>query len=326
MELRISEGDLAALDGRTEGWIAALQLAALSMQGRDDVSAFIAGFAGDDRYVVDYLGEEVLARQPAAVREFLLRTSILEQRADRRRAVDVQLVRMAHRQQRPAWCSASVRRTPWMGCSRVPGSGHSSGNRASCTSGSPALQRNQRPSPELNAREHTRCAARPSPRHGAAQHMTQPQFHCGGLEDGFAWFGAVVGGVVELPSPAKLAREAYGELRLPAPRPGRSPDLRLPDGRERQEVRWGLAFTALGVLLPLALSPLAATPVPRPITAVAAVLGLAVSAFGMARVNQVRLRHNARRFRKESALDIQEATGSDPHATPGVHPDAGERQ
>ncbi len=56
--------DLAALDGRTEGWIAALQLAALSMQGRGDVSAFIAGFAGDDRYIVDYLAEEVLARQP----------------------------------------------------------------------------------------------------------------------------------------------------------------------------------------------------------------------------------------------------------------------
>jgi LuxR family maltose regulon positive regulatory protein len=78
MELGISEGDVAALDGRTEGWIAALQLAALSMQGRDDVSAFIAGFAGDDRYVVDYLGEEVLDRQPADVREFLLRTSILD--------------------------------------------------------------------------------------------------------------------------------------------------------------------------------------------------------------------------------------------------------
>ena len=78
MGLGLSEGDVAALDGRTEGWIAALQLAALSMQGRDDVSAFIAGFAGDDRYIVDYLGEEVLARQPTAVREFLLRTSILE--------------------------------------------------------------------------------------------------------------------------------------------------------------------------------------------------------------------------------------------------------
>src|SRR3954471_20544350 len=78
MELGLSEGDLAALDGRTEGWIAALQLAALSMQGRDDVSAFIAGFAGDDRYVVDYLGEEVLTRQPTDVRDFLLRTSVLE--------------------------------------------------------------------------------------------------------------------------------------------------------------------------------------------------------------------------------------------------------
>ena len=78
MELRISKGDLAALDQRTEGWIAALQLAALSMQGRKDVSAFIAGFTGDDRYVVDYLGEEVLTRLPTAVREFLLRTSILE--------------------------------------------------------------------------------------------------------------------------------------------------------------------------------------------------------------------------------------------------------
>ena len=74
MGLRLGGGDVAALDGRTEGWIAALQLAALSMQGRDDVGAFIAGFAGDDRYVVDYLVEEVLARQPAEVREFLLAT------------------------------------------------------------------------------------------------------------------------------------------------------------------------------------------------------------------------------------------------------------
>ncbi len=78
MGLQLREGDLATLDARTEGWIAALQLAALSMQGRDDVPAFIAGFAGDDHYVVDYLGEEVLARQPADTRDFLLRTSILE--------------------------------------------------------------------------------------------------------------------------------------------------------------------------------------------------------------------------------------------------------
>jgi LuxR family maltose regulon positive regulatory protein len=53
MGLQLTARDVAALEGRTEGWIAALQLAALSMQGRDDVAGFIAGFAGDDRYVVD---------------------------------------------------------------------------------------------------------------------------------------------------------------------------------------------------------------------------------------------------------------------------------
>ena len=77
MGLRLTAQDVAALEGRTEGWIAALQLAALSMQGRDDVAGFIAGFAGDDRYVVDYLAEEVLARQPDRVHTFLLQTSIL---------------------------------------------------------------------------------------------------------------------------------------------------------------------------------------------------------------------------------------------------------
>jgi len=77
MGLRLTARDVAALEGRTEGWIAALQLAALSMQGRDDVAGFIAGFAGDDRYVVDYLAEEVLARQPERVQAFLLQTSIL---------------------------------------------------------------------------------------------------------------------------------------------------------------------------------------------------------------------------------------------------------
>lgn len=77
MGLALTAQDAAALAGRTEGWIAALQLAALSMQGRSDVSGFIAGFAGDDRYIVDYLAEEVLARQPAHVRSFLLETSIL---------------------------------------------------------------------------------------------------------------------------------------------------------------------------------------------------------------------------------------------------------
>ena len=77
MGLELTPGDVAALEGRTEGWIAALQLAALSMQGRDDVAGFIAGFAGDDRYIVDYLVGEVLQRQPEHVRSFLLHTSIL---------------------------------------------------------------------------------------------------------------------------------------------------------------------------------------------------------------------------------------------------------
>ncbi len=77
MGLRLTARDVAALEERTEGWIAALQLAALSMQGRDDVASFIASFAGDDRYVVDYLAEEVLTRQPERVQTFLLQTSIL---------------------------------------------------------------------------------------------------------------------------------------------------------------------------------------------------------------------------------------------------------
>src|ERR1700722_2710757 len=74
----IRAADVAALEGRTEGWIAALQLAALWMQGREDVAAFIAGFAGDDRYIVDFLAEEVLQRQPGHVQHFLLQTSILD--------------------------------------------------------------------------------------------------------------------------------------------------------------------------------------------------------------------------------------------------------
>jgi LuxR family maltose regulon positive regulatory protein len=78
MALGLSDDDVAVLEARTEGWIAALQLAALSLQGRTDASAFIAGFAGDDHYVVDYLAAEVLARQPDDVRDFLLQTSILE--------------------------------------------------------------------------------------------------------------------------------------------------------------------------------------------------------------------------------------------------------
>lgn len=77
MNLPLTPQQISTLDDRTEGWIAALQLAALSMRGRDDIADFVAGFAGDDRYVVDYLVEEVLQNQPPEVRSFLLHTSIL---------------------------------------------------------------------------------------------------------------------------------------------------------------------------------------------------------------------------------------------------------
>jgi LuxR family maltose regulon positive regulatory protein len=76
-ELELSPHEVAALEERTEGWVAALQLAALSLQGRDDATTFIDGFTGNDRYVVDYLVEEVLERQPQHVRSFLIETSIL---------------------------------------------------------------------------------------------------------------------------------------------------------------------------------------------------------------------------------------------------------
>jgi LuxR family maltose regulon positive regulatory protein len=77
--LGLSEVDVARLQQRTEGWAAALHLAALSLRGRQDAAGFIGAFAGDDRHIVDYLGGEVLAGQPTARRNFLLRTSILEQ-------------------------------------------------------------------------------------------------------------------------------------------------------------------------------------------------------------------------------------------------------
>jgi len=78
MGLEISAADVGALEKRTEGWIAGLQLVALSMQGRTDLPGFIAAFSGDDRYIVDYLLEEVLQRQSDRIRHFLLQTAILE--------------------------------------------------------------------------------------------------------------------------------------------------------------------------------------------------------------------------------------------------------
>lgn len=77
MALRLSPQEMAALDSRTEGWVAGLQLAALSMQGVTDTTAFVQSFAGSHRYILDYLLEEVLNKQPAHVQTFLLRTSVL---------------------------------------------------------------------------------------------------------------------------------------------------------------------------------------------------------------------------------------------------------
>ena len=77
-ELDLGPEQVAALEQRTEGWVAALQLAAISIRGREDVSGFIARFAGDDRYIVDYLVEEVLAQQSDEIREFLLQTAVLD--------------------------------------------------------------------------------------------------------------------------------------------------------------------------------------------------------------------------------------------------------
>ncbi|MEZ4833031.1 MAG: hypothetical protein R2873_13765 [Caldilineaceae bacterium] len=69
---------VTALDTRTEGWIAGLQMAALSLQGNQDPAAFVDAFGGSHRYVMDYLTDEVLDRQPADVHAFLLKTSILD--------------------------------------------------------------------------------------------------------------------------------------------------------------------------------------------------------------------------------------------------------
>lgn len=78
MNLRLDDEQIAALETRTEGWIAGLQLAAVALQGRDDADAFVQSFAGSNRYILDYLLEEVFGQQPATVQDFLLVTSILE--------------------------------------------------------------------------------------------------------------------------------------------------------------------------------------------------------------------------------------------------------
>jgi LuxR family transcriptional regulator, maltose regulon positive regulatory protein len=78
MGLNLSAQDIARLSTRTEGWIAGLQLAALSMQGHQDTASFIRSFTGSHHFVLDYLVEEVLGQQDARLQTFLLRTSILD--------------------------------------------------------------------------------------------------------------------------------------------------------------------------------------------------------------------------------------------------------
>src|SRR6266487_4135523 len=78
MGLNLSAQDIAALETRTEGWIAGLQLAAISMQGHKDTISFIKSFTGSHHFVLDYLVEEVLQQQPESVQTFLLRTSLLD--------------------------------------------------------------------------------------------------------------------------------------------------------------------------------------------------------------------------------------------------------
>ena len=79
MGLNLSTEDITALETRTEGWIAGLQLAAISMRGRKDTAALVKSFTGSNRYVLDYLIEEVLDQQPADIQDFLLHTALLKQ-------------------------------------------------------------------------------------------------------------------------------------------------------------------------------------------------------------------------------------------------------
>jgi LuxR family maltose regulon positive regulatory protein len=78
MGLKLTTHDIALIDQRTEGWIAGLQLAALSMQNREDPASFLDGFSGTHRFILDYLLEEVLSQQLPEVQNFLLQTSLLD--------------------------------------------------------------------------------------------------------------------------------------------------------------------------------------------------------------------------------------------------------
>jgi len=74
----VADEDAELLHQRTEGWIAGLQMAALSMQGQPDLHAFVTRFSGDHRFILDYLNDEVLGHEPAHIRDFLQQTAILQ--------------------------------------------------------------------------------------------------------------------------------------------------------------------------------------------------------------------------------------------------------
>jgi hypothetical protein len=110
--LTLTAGDVAALQERTQGWVAALQLAALSLQGRDDASGFIAGFAGDDRYVVDLprrRGPRPAARAGATVPAPDLRPGTSQRSPVRRsdRRAGRQGIPLRH-DDRPSQCTGSA--------------------------------------------------------------------------------------------------------------------------------------------------------------------------------------------------------------------------
>jgi LuxR family transcriptional regulator, maltose regulon positive regulatory protein len=126
---RVTSGEVlpdavvTALAARTEGWAAGLQLAALSLRGQPDVDRFVAAFTGSHRYVLDYLAEEVLERQPVQVRTFLLETSVLERLSGP--LCDAVTGRAGSQALLPPACSApasrSAARPGWPCSARSPG-------------------------------------------------------------------------------------------------------------------------------------------------------------------------------------------------------------
>jgi LuxR family maltose regulon positive regulatory protein len=103
MRLELSSDDVTALASRTEGWAAGLQMAALSLRGKDDVSQFVAAFTGSNRYILDYLLEEVLRRESERVQDFLLQTSMLERLCASLCSVVIGVSESANRRQDEAW-------------------------------------------------------------------------------------------------------------------------------------------------------------------------------------------------------------------------------